>query len=451
MALDKADSISQINNLFPDNTTGEITPVDQRVVSTNAISSNLNLVDEIEQSVASTINFLAGLEINGTPVTVPTKEVKINQFSDLPTPLVGGKFPLLPDTQYTFENDVNVGTTGFTLAHNTVINALDEHVVTIEFEGTGVMFTAVDSTFRIKNIGIRCPLGTFINASDVTSPTTNFAFFFNLIIWECNNVGIVTDLGLFSMVIVRFDKINNNGMSFVGSFGNLVGNFLLGVVEGGTLFNLGTATFNAIDLVQFLFITSTGTIAISGLTDSGNINAGGIASVRFGKFLGTGASLSGITIEDALWNFLDNTGIGNTRSDGLLSQTDNSTETIITTVSTPVLLAGTWEIVRTSQFTGTATGRLTYIGGRPIVVPIVLATTAAVASGVNKDVNFYIGLNGSVIPSSKVKTNLSAGDTKNQSNIWQLEMQPNDFAEAFVENTTDTINPIIEDAKLRIN
>lgn len=450
MALDKADSISQINNLFPDNTAGEITPVDQRVVSTNAISSNLNLVDDIEQSVASSVDFLVGLKIDGAPVTLPVKEVKINQFSELPT-VSGGKIPLLPDTEYTFENDVNIGSTGFTLAHNTVINGLDEHVVTIEFEGTGVMFTAVDSTFRIKNIGIRCPLGTFINASDVASLTTNFALFFNLIVWECNNIGIVTDLGLFSMVIVRFDKINNNGLLFVGSFGNLVGNFLLGVTEAGILFDLGTATFNAIDLVQFLFITSSGATAISGLTDSGNINTGGIGSVRFGKFLGAGASLSGITIQDALWNFLDNSGIGNTRSDGLLSQTDNSTETVITTVSTPVLLAGAWEIVRTSQFIGTAAGRLTYIGGRPIVVPVVLTTTAAVASGVNKDVNFYIGLNGSIIPSSKVKSNLSAGDTKNQSNIWQLELQPDDFVEAFAENITDIINLIVEDAKLRVN
>ena len=53
MALDKAGSISQINNLFPDNVAGEITPADQRVVSTNAISSNVNTEETIDQVISS--------------------------------------------------------------------------------------------------------------------------------------------------------------------------------------------------------------------------------------------------------------------------------------------------------------------------------------------------------------------------------------------------------------
>lgn len=53
MALNKADSISQINNSYPDNTTGEITPADQRIVSTNAISSNVNTEETINQVINS--------------------------------------------------------------------------------------------------------------------------------------------------------------------------------------------------------------------------------------------------------------------------------------------------------------------------------------------------------------------------------------------------------------
>ncbi len=450
MALDKAGSISQINNLFPDNTTGEITPVDQRVVSTNAISSNLNLVDTIEQSVVSSVDFLAGLKIDGDPVTIPTKEVKINDFSELPA-VVGGKIPLLPDIQYTFEDNVDIGLTGFTLGNNTVIDGLDEHVTAITFTGTGNMFTGVNVTSRIKNIGLYCANGTLFNISDTSPKTTNFFFLRDIIVWECANIGTAIDLGLLSMFGCRFDNISNNGVLLVGDFGNLVGNFMFGVINSGTFIDLGTATFNGIDLDQFVVVKASGTIAISGLTGSANINTGGIGSVRNGRFVGVGTNLSGITNQDALWDFIGNDDIGNTRPDGLLSQTDNSTETVITTVSTPVLLAGTWEIVRTSQFIGTAAGRLTFIGGRPIVVPIVLTTTAAVVSGVNKDVNFYIGLNDSIIPSSKVKANLSAGDTKNQSNVWQQEFQPGDYIEPFVENTTDTIDVIVEDTKLRVN
>lgn len=450
MALDKSDSISQINNLFPDNTAGEITPVDQRVVSTNAISSNLNLVDDIEQSVASSVNFLAGLKIDGVPITLPVKEVKINQFSELPA-VLGGKIPLLSDTEYTFENNIDIGLTGFTLGINTVVNGLDEHVTAITFNGTGVMFTGVNVTSRIKNIGLYCANGTLFNISDTAPKTTNFFFLRDIIVWECANIGIATDLALLSIFGCRFDNISNNGALLVGDFGNLVGNFMLGVINSGTFIDLGTATFNGIDLDQFVVVKASGTIAISGLAGSANINPGGIGSVRNGRFVGVGTNLSGITNQDALWDFIGNDDIGNTRPDGLLSQTDNSVETVITTSSTPVLLAGSWDIVRTSQFIGSASGRLTFIGGRSIVVPIVLTTTAAVVSGVNKDVNFYIGFNGSVITSTRVKVNLSSGDTKNQSNVWQLEFQPDDYIEPFVENTTDTIDIIVEDAKLRVN
>jgi len=53
MALNKDDGISQVNNLFPDNISGEITPADLRVVSTNAISSSLNTEEVTDQVIKS--------------------------------------------------------------------------------------------------------------------------------------------------------------------------------------------------------------------------------------------------------------------------------------------------------------------------------------------------------------------------------------------------------------
>ncbi len=53
MALNKVDSISQINNLFPDNITEEISPLDQRVVSANAISSAVNTEETANQLIKS--------------------------------------------------------------------------------------------------------------------------------------------------------------------------------------------------------------------------------------------------------------------------------------------------------------------------------------------------------------------------------------------------------------
>lgn len=437
MPLDKDDSIAQINNLFPDNTTGEISPADQRIVSSNSISSNLNLID-------------AGPQIATGSASLSTKQVGVNDLSHLPIPS-GGIITLADDTLYFFGNDIDLGVNRLAPGNNTVLGSLDDQVVTLTSSTTESLINSVNKSYTLKYIAFNCPNGTFITATDVSPLTSSFIQLENVAVKNCVNAGVLTSVALFSTVVVRFDNITGTGLVFLGPCGNISFNLSLGVVNSGTFMDLGSATFNGVDANAFRIVGAPGTFAFSGLVDSGNINAGGIGAIRNGRFNGSVTPLNNISINDALWTFLGNDDIADSRPDGLLSQTDNGIETIITTINTPVLLSGVWEIIRSSQFIGTTNGRLTYVGGRPIVVPVVLATTAAAVSGVNKDVNFYIGLNGSIIPSSKVKTNLSAGDTKNQSNIWQLEFQPNDFIEGFVENTTDTINILVEDIKLRIN
>jgi len=309
----------------------------------------------------------------------------------------------------------------------------------------------VNKSFRLKNVGFHCPNGTFANFSDVAPLTSSFVLFQGIAVWECKNLGTVSNLGLLSIEFSQFPNITTGGLLFVGSLGNLVFSKSLGVINAGTFMDFGTSTFNGIEIATFRVVTAAGTIAFSGLPSSGNINIGGIGAIQQGRFDGVGTILSGLTVDDALWNFFGNDDIANTRADGLLSMIDNPTETVISSIGVGVLVAGTWVNVITSQFTGSTAGRLTYIGGRPIKLPVTISTAVTVASGTNQEIHFHIFLNGLIIEESKTETNIDSTDIKNQTNVWQLIMNPNDYLELFVENNSTTNNVTVIDAKFRIN
>ena len=57
-------------------------------------------------------------------------------------------------------------------------------------------------------------------------------------------------------------------------------------------------------------------------------------------------------------------------TDGLLTITSSTTETTIATVSTPVLLSGTWNVISTHQMDATAAGRLTYLPTETALVEV---------------------------------------------------------------------------------
>lgn len=437
MALDKDDSIAQINNLFPDNATGEISPSDQRIVSSNAVSSNLNLID-------------AGPQIATGSASLSTKQVGVNDLSHLPIPS-GGVITLADDTLYFIGNDIDLGVNRLVMGNNTVIDGLDFFTSAITYTGTGDMITSVNKSFRLKNVGFYCINGTFANFSDVAPLTSSFILFQAIAVWECKNLGTVSNLGLLSIEFSQFANITTGGLLFVGSFGNLVFSKSLGVINSGTFMDFGTSNFNGIEIATFRVVTASGTTAFSGLPSSGNINIGGIGAIQQGRFDGVGTILSGLTVDDALWNFFGNDDIANTRADGLLSMIDNATETVILSIGAAVLVAGTWVNVTTSQFSATAAGRLTYIGGRPAKLPVTISTAVTVSSGVNQEIHFHIHLNGSIIEESKTETNIDSTDIKNQTNVWQLTMFPDDFLELFVENNSTTNNVTVIDAKFRIN
>lgn len=387
------------------------------------------------------------IEIGFSAVQVSTKTVVVNEIGDLPT-AVGGVITLLDQTEYLFTNDVDLGTDRLVLS-DTTIRGSESTLITLTYSGTGDMITMLNAVCRVSNITLSCASGRLFNW---ICNTGNHIF-------RCNDVSFVCDkIGVFdasSGGIIRFTNVSGtvatDGVEFLGDYRSFLWEVSATTMTAGAMFNLGTATFDSFIVDTILATLNGSSSLISGAASSANINAGGIGLVNTMRISGAGTSLSGISVDDALWEFRHNDDIADTRPDGLLSMQGNATDTVIAVAGTPVLVAGTWVVDSTSQMTGTAAGRITYNGGKDAKLPITASLTVEPATGGAVDISAEVAINGTVVANSKRVASASAGNPSSITVPWQTNFSPTDFVEVFVTNEDSTVDVLVSSAVLRIN
>jgi hypothetical protein len=339
----------------------------------------------------------------------------------------------------------------FVMLAGSSIESIGPFSLTITYSGTGTMFTSSTTAWSISRIRINCSLGTIFN---ITGP---FIFLMNDIqVLACANIGTFTASGAQNTIVINNSAVlavSNQGITLFGAFGTLaIGSFFAtSTLASNVMIDLGTATFRNMELSNLEFSGIAGSVGLKGLASSANIAAGAIAGVSDCNMTNDAmVSLSGITNKDIRFSFSKNGGIPDTIEDALVSLTNNATETVITTINTPVKLTGIFVVERESHFTSDTTGKMIYNGERDVTVPIDITVTAISASGTNKDIHTYLALNGSVITNSGMKNRVGATDPGNTSIAWQATLSQNDYLEIYIENNTDTVNLIGEDAALRV-
>lgn len=147
------------------------------------------------------------------------------------------------------------------------------------------------------------------------------------------------------------------------------------------------------------------------------------------------------------WNYTNRTFFdGKTIPLAELSFAANATDTVIATVETPVLVAGTWVEINSTDFTTTAAGLITYTGSETRSFSIESRFTATVAA---KHVNFYLYLNGIVIQPSQT------GEYVVTSSViplyYTIALKKNDTLQFFVENIDDATDILVADAYAELN
>ena len=242
----------------------------------------------------------------------------------------------------------------------------------------------------------------------------------------------------------------SDGMSFTGNWRVFLFEPTIRIIAAGSLIDFASATFDAISISETFLDYVAGTFYISGALSSNNINTGGFASITASNLKGAGTPLQQITPDDALFNFINNNTIRDSRPDGLLSLQGNTVATV-TGASTPVLVAGAWVVGPTGQFTGTTAGRLTYIGGKDARLPVTFSVSLAPTLSTGIAMSAYVAINGTKVAASRQQGTASAGGPTSIPLPWQHTFSTNDYVEVFVENNTNATDLLVSTAIARVN
>jgi len=372
--------------------------------------------------------------------------ILIGSESDFPTPS-GGIITLAADTDYLITASFTTANR-FVVGDNTLVRATNSTQVTLTYSGAGIMFTGTDASFILENISLACAFGTVFSATSTTG--THRLNLFAVTIVICNIVGTIDGMDALAINRLVVGNIITDGLTFLNSINIFSLLQAIVTIAAGDMFDLGTATFNAVSLSHASFVLNGASTLLKGAAASANINTGGLGSVLNTRIIGVGTSLSGITTDDALWQFFLNDDILDTRPDALTSNTAGTTITIAA-VNTPVKIAGTWVDTRSSQFTNTTDGRATYDGGKDAVLPITIAVNAEPVSGTNKDFTIYVAINGTIVSDYGVPGRADSGSPVNVAVPFQEKLSTSDFVEVFLENNTDGVDFTVNGAVLRIN
>lgn len=191
-------------------------------------------------------------------------------------------------------------------------------VAQITYTGTAPMFVnGTSNRGSLINIAIDCPSA---KAFDLVGDGTN-ASRVDLDVVEIKNCINIGDFDDTNVIVKGFLRVPN----ITGTYGSLLkgsattfncdGYFCGGMTSGAIALDLGTATRTNVQVSDFTVIGSADAIAISGLTNSGNIVGGSLSILQSG-FENLNTPLVGVSQFDPRSKFLGNDGIENSRVSG---------------------------------------------------------------------------------------------------------------------------------------
>lgn len=322
----------------------------------------------------------------------------------------------------------------------------------LTYTGTGSMFTSTDASFSIRECRISCPNAQVFSFTDTIGGTYLFLMY-DVRIDSAAKFGTFNNLQ--TVLISGSSSLDmDDGITLTGtdmiifSISKLYLGSTSATFEG---IDFGTAISQTIEVDDFVPVGPTGSVGIKGAASSANVPANRLATVEGCDFTGVDTPLSGVSVTDIRWRFVRNAGLPDTLTDCMLSLTNNATNTVIATVSTPVKVAGTWVVEDESLMTGDTTGRATYDAEQDRRLPVDIVVDIEPVSGTNKLLKTYLAKNGTIIPASGREVLANAGDPLNVALVWQLTLTKNDYLEVFVENNTDNIDILVSGAVMRVN
>lgn len=352
----------------------------------------------------------------------------------------GGNTTYLLDTNTYYEINGTI-----TLLHpidlnNAYIAGLDANEDKLVL-ASGTMFSGANGG-SIRNLTLLAS-GTVFGLSGAA---TQSLIFQNCIVASAASVGSISGFGVVFLNIIQFLD-NTTGITY-----NNIGNLLLSNVawfgnNTGT-FETFTGTFGLIEKVSGFSNVPLVAIGID-VSSNPSVIEGVINTTGF---FGSGTYVQGYTTAPyAGYDFPDEWYIN---CPGLLTESDAaaagsyyltaSSETVISTVNTPVKFAGTTTatgLLRTST-DGGINNRIKYLGNKTRYFSYTASLSVIGQSNQNNKVhNYYIAKNGTVVAASKQTRKIgTASDVGSISLSGLISLSTGDYLEIWIGNETDSSN-----------
>ena len=413
---------------------------------------------------ANTDNVMYVLDENGvaTPVGAQNEfanTVIVNSADDLPDELTGGN-----DVVYEIQCvNLDTGTRTFTATGGTcsiIGNARFASRITSTASSVDLI-TVTDCLFSMERLQVDAPDVDYIinmsapGAGIITLVLTDF------VVFDCRSIARMEDVFVTSLRTVSVLATSVGGFDWVGAcnqlniekcagFGSPFGWF-------GSLFNLGTATFNIILISNDNRLSSSSAnsnVVLDGMASSGNVNSGGRALVSSSIFNGDGTTFNNIDPQDLQWEFKDNVfteaSLSNTKTD---ADVFIGTQFDVVIGSSGVYVAmddgsTLWSSDIDNRFTVGTDGEITYDGLDDMDIEVLATTTLEKVGGGADEMATKIAINGVVQDKSISSTDNSSPTTVVSHGLFNISN--GDTIQIYVANLDSTSNARISNSNMTI-
>lgn len=268
--------------------------------------------------------------------TLPSNIFSVNSISDLPEP-VGDVITITEvSAVYFWAPGVDMGTVRIVTGSNTVFAAFNISQDPVTYTGTMPFVTTVNSNFFTNDMSYDTP-----NANTFSHTGAGFDRFVGINI-EVENCLTAFDLNNSTYIFDSVAVFNSVKAIDVSGSNILIGSIskFFCISTGNECIDLGTSTHLELELLNVITIAAT--FGVSGLSDGGNLAANVVATVTGCNFLGVGTPLENISVSDAAWSFVRNSGLPASSVRAILQFDGNALVTAISAANTPVRVNAVW-------------------------------------------------------------------------------------------------------------
>lgn len=325
------------------------------------------------------------------------------------------------------------------------------------YTGTTPMFVGSDVSFDINNTNLSAPNASQIFDFTQTSPALQKIFVMDTVqLLNSKKFGTFDGMG-------SVDIINSNGLLIDDGI-TLAGSdqvvfsldkfLLLSANTGFVGVDFASTVQQNLNITTASFLAPSGAVGLSGLTASGNVSTGFIASVSGTSFANVDGSpggitpLSGISETDIRWDFQGNSGISDSSIAGNTFLTASRT-TPITTLGVFEQIGGTdWDSTVAERFTTTTGGVLTYTPERNTKALIIVSATLSKGAGGSDELALRIAVDGVTNSSTQVTTDNNAPTAVTTSLL--VEISEGTEIDAYVANLDTTTDVVVSSCTINV-